>query len=109
VDKWCPVKEILKIFSSILCQDIIRPFEVVVFNMNIRETSVEQESPDPFTQLNQVADGYIVVGYLKDTHDKFAQFYATDRACNDALAFFHAPVNEWMQFMESDQCKQEKT
>jgi len=77
--------------------------------MNIRETSVEQESPDPFTQLNQVADGYIVVGYLKDTHDKFAQFYATDRACNDALAFFHAPVNEWMQFMESDQCKQEKT
>jgi len=55
-----------------------------------------------------VADGYIVVGYLKGTHDKFAQFYATDRACNDALAFFHAPVNEWMQFMESDQCKSEE-
>jgi len=73
--------------------------------MNIRETPVVQETPNPFTQLNQVADGYIVVGYLKGTHDKFAQFYATDRACNDALAFFHAPVNEWMQFMESDQCK----
>ena len=29
MDKWCPVKKNHKIFSSILSQDVIRPFEVV--------------------------------------------------------------------------------
>ena len=59
-----------------------------------------------FIGLNQIADGYIVVGYLKNTHEKFAQFYSTDQACNDALAFFHGPVNEWMQLLKSEELEE---
>ena len=49
MDKWCPVKEILKIFSSILSQDVIRPFEVVgcsfVWVLNPEEGAPEKHLP----------------------------------------------------------------
>ena len=75
--------------------------------MNLNGRNVEEQTVDPYAMLKDGTDGFIVVGYTKDTHDKFAQFYASDRACNDALAFFHGPVNEWMNMMKS-QCLQEE-
>ena len=82
--------------------DIIRPFSLLVLQMKLSKR-LEEGTINPFRGLNQVADGYIVVGYLKDTHEQFAQFYSTDQACNDALAFFHGPVNEWMQLLKSEE------
>jgi hypothetical protein len=74
--------------------------------MNLNDRKVEEQTVDPYAILKEGTDGFIVVGYLKGSHDKFAQFYSTDRACNDALGFFHGPVNEWMNMMKS-QCLQE--
>ena len=49
-----------------------------------------------------------MVGYIKDSHERFAQFYASDNACNDALAFFHPHVQKWMNLMKPNQEKEEE-
>jgi len=69
--------------------------------MNLNDRKVEEQTVDPYAMLKDGTDGFIVVGYTKDTHDKFAQFYATDRACNDALAFFHGAGHEWMNMLKA--------
>ena len=78
---------------------------MLVLKRKIRKR-LEDDKINPFSELNQVADGYIVVGYLKDTHEQFAHFSSTDQACNDALAFFHGPINEWMQLLKSEELKE---
>ena len=42
------------------------------------------------------ADGFVIVGYTKGTHEKFAHFYASNNACRDALIFFNPLVQSWM-------------
>ena len=76
--------------------------------MNINDRAKKQKTQDPFETLRQCTDGFIVVGYIKGSHDKFAQFYAIDNACNDALAFFHAHVHNWMNLMKPNQEKEEE-
>ncbi len=66
--------------------------------MNINDRSKSKEKIDPLHDLIQCADGFMVVGYLKGTHDKFAHFYSSNNACHDALAFFNLPVQAWMNF-----------
>ena len=66
--------------------------------MNINDRAKKQEKFDPFEKLQQCTDGFLVVGYIKDTHEKFAHFYARDKACKDALTFFRHPVETWMDF-----------
>ena len=66
--------------------------------MNINDRAKKQEKFDPFEKLQQCTDGFVVVGYIKDTHEKFAHFYAKDNACKDALTFFGHPVETWMDF-----------
>jgi hypothetical protein len=56
--------------------------------MNLNNRTKEEQEVDPYAWLKECTDGFIVVGYTKESHDKFAKFYATDRACNDALGFF---------------------
>ena len=92
---------------QLLEEDIICPFALLVLQMKLSKRLEEGEN-NPFSRLNQITDGYIVVGYLKDTHEQFAQFYSTDQACNDALAFFHGPVNEWMQLLKSEELEEGK-
>ena len=70
--------------------------------MNINDRKKEVEVVDPYAWLKKATDGFIVVGYTKDSHDKFAQFYASDKACNDALAFFHGHVHNWMNLMKAN-------
>ena len=74
--------------------------------MNLNGRNVEEQTVDPYAMLKDGTDGFIVVGYTKDTHDKFAQFYASDRACNDALGFFHGAVEEWMNLLKSTPIKE---
>ena len=66
--------------------------------MNINDRSKSTETIDPLHNLIQCADGFVVVGYLKGTHDKFAHFYSSDNVCHDALTFFNLPVQTWMNF-----------
>ena len=66
--------------------------------MNINDRSKSTETIDPLHNLIQCADGFVVVGYLKGTHDKFAHFYSSDNGCHDALTFFNLPVQTWMNF-----------
>ena len=75
--------------------------------MNINDRAKKQETQNPFEALRQCTDGFIVVGYTKDSHDKFAQFYASDNACNDA-GFFHGHVHNWMNLMKPNQEKEEE-
>jgi len=66
--------------------------------MNINDRAGKNPiDANPFDYLEQCADGFIVVGYLKDTHEKFFHFHANDQACKDALCFFHVPVGAWME------------
>ena len=76
--------------------------------MNINDRTKKLEAIDPFEKLQQCTDGFIVVGYIKDSHERFAQFYASDNACNDALAFFHPHVHNWMNLMKPNQEKEEE-
>jgi hypothetical protein len=71
--------------------------------MNINDRSKSKEKVDPLQNLMQCADGFVVVGYLKGTHEKFAHFYASDNACNDALTYFNLPVHTWMDFGNEDE------
>ena len=76
--------------------------------MNINDRAKKPQTQDPLQALRECTDGFIVVGYTKDSHDKFAQFYASDNACNDALAFFHPHVQNWMNLMKPNQEKEEE-
>ena len=76
--------------------------------MNINDRAKKPQTQDPLEALRECTDGFIVVGYTKDSHDKFAQFYASDNACNDALAFFHAHVHNWMNLMKANPDKEEE-
>ena len=59
--------------------------------MNLNDRKVEEQTVDPYAILKET-DGFIVVGYLKGSHDKFAQFYSTDR--DVMMPVFSRPVNE---------------
>jgi hypothetical protein len=74
--------------------------------MNLNDRTKEEKAVDPLASLKEGADGFIIVGYTKGDHDKFATFYATDRACNDALGFFHGAVEEWMNLLKSTPIKE---
>ena len=71
--------------------------------MNINDRSKSKETIDPLHNLIQCADGFVVVGYLKGTHDKFAHFYSSDNVCHDALTFFNLPVQTWMNFGKQEE------
>ena len=72
--------------------------------MNINDRAKNQENNNnPLEELQQCTDGFVVVGYLKDTHEKFAHFFSKDNACNDALTFFHGSVETWMGMSPKDE------
>jgi len=80
VDKWCPNKEILKIFLSILCQDVIRPFEVVgcsfAWVLNPEEGEPEKHLPQQAIEAGQpvprgsLGGGYNLVTIIKTIEER---------------------------------------
>ena len=71
--------------------------------MNINDRTKKQEKFNPFEKLQECTDGFVVIGYLKGSHEKFAHFFSSDKACNDALCFFHGPVQAWMDMSPKDE------
>jgi len=66
--------------------------------MKFNDRTNKENEQNPFHSLEECTDGFLVVGYIKETHEKFAHFYAKDNACKDALTFFGHPVETWMDF-----------
>ena len=60
--------------------------------MNLNDRMKKQEEENPLQALQECADGFVVLGYLSDSHQKFAHFFSKDQACRDALTFFEVPV-----------------
>ena len=43
--------------------------------MNINDRAKKQEKFNPFEKLQECTDGFVVIGYLKGSHEKFAHFF----------------------------------
>ena len=70
--------------------------------MNINDRTKKKEEEDPFRRLQECADGFMVVGYVAGSHEKFVQFFSKDQACRDALTFFEAPVQAWLDMGKTE-------
>lgn len=62
---------------------------------------IEQDSSvNPLELLKQCTDGYLIIGYLPGSNEKFAQGYAKNKACRDALNTFDPLISGWMEIGE---------
>ena len=64
-------------------------------NINDRSKTID-DNTDRLSSLTEHADGFVIVGYTKGTHDKFARFYTSNNACREALICFNPRVQSWM-------------
>ena len=55
------------------------------------------EKHDPLAELKKHVDGFILIAYRKDNHEKIAMKYAADQACADGLSFLDAHVGQWKE------------
>jgi hypothetical protein len=53
--------------------------------------------------LDKDFDGYLLLGYLKEGHEKVLVVRGNDPACCDALSFFFPTIAEWHSLGSEDE------